>query len=87
MEKRMAELMEEGKAAKISKVIESASPGAVVNVGRQVISDLFPSVFTYQNCNILFAEGEGCSKNSNNSTDSPIPSPNPYNVPFRSVWL
>ncbi len=38
MEKRMAEWMEEAKAAKFSKVVESASPGAVVHFGRQVIS-------------------------------------------------
>ncbi len=49
MVKKMAELMEEAKAAKISKVVESASPGAVVHIGRQVISCLFPSVFTCQN--------------------------------------
>ncbi len=78
----MAELMEEAKDAKISKVVESASPGAVVNVGRQVISHLFPFVCPCQNYNILFAEGEGCSKTSNNSTNSPSPSPNPYNVSF-----
>jgi hypothetical protein len=50
-EKRMADLLEadkkrkdeEAKAAKISKVVESASPGAVVHVGRQVNSYLLPS--------------------------------------------
>ncbi len=84
MEEKMAELMEEAKAAKISKVVESASPGAVVHVGRQVISYSFPSVFTCQNRNILFAEDKGSNKNS---TDSPSPSPNPYIVSFRIVWL
>jgi len=79
MEKKMAILMEEAKAAKISKIVESASPGAVVNIGRQVISYSFPSVFTCQNCNGLFAEGKGSNKNS---TDSPSPSPNPYIVSF-----
>ncbi len=56
MEKRIVILMEEAKAAKISKVVESASPDAVVHVGRQLISYLFPIVFTCQNFNILFAE-------------------------------
>jgi rubrerythrin len=82
MEKRMAILIEE--AVKISKVVESASPGAVVHVGRQVISYLFPFVFPCQNCNFLFAEGEGSNKNS---TFSPRPSPNPYVVSFRILWL
>jgi hypothetical protein len=59
MEKRMAILMEEAKAAKFSKVVESVSPGAVVHVGRQVISCLFPFVFPCQNCNILFRRRRG----------------------------
>ena len=50
MEKRMGELLdadkkrkeEDAKAAKISKVVESAGPGAVVHVGRQVNSYWLP---------------------------------------------
>ena len=36
MAKKLEEMREEVKAAKLAKVVESASPGAVVQVGRQV---------------------------------------------------
>ena len=89
MEKKLAQFLEsdkkkkeeEAKAAKLSKLVENASPGQVVQVGRQVISYLLPD---FQNCNILFAtEGEGLCENN---TESPSRSPITYHISRRSVW-
>ena len=89
MQKRVDDLMEadkrrkeeEAKAVKLSKLVENASPGQVVQMGRQVISYLLPD---FQNCNILFAtEGEGLCENN---TESPSRSPITYHISRRSVW-
>jgi len=85
MEKKMAEILqaetrrkdEEAKAARISKAIESASPGTVVQIGRQVNSYLLHG-FLVRQCqyyNIFFAEGKSERKNC---TISRNPSPNTY---------
>ena len=85
MEKKMAEILqaetrrkdEEAKAARISKAIESASPGTVVQIGRQVNSYLLHG-FLVRQCqyyNIFFAENKSESKNCNISRN---PSPNTY---------
>ena len=85
MEKKMAEILqaetrrkdEEAKAARISKAIESASPGTVVQIGRQVNSYLLRG-FLVRQCqyyNIFFAEGKSERKNC---TISRNPSPNTY---------
>ena len=83
MEKKLAQFLEsdkrrkeeEAKAVNISKLVENASPGQVVQMGRQVISYLLPD---FQNCNILFAtEGEGLCENN---TESPSRSPITYHI-------
>jgi hypothetical protein len=85
MEKKMAEILqaetrrkdEEAKSARISKAIESASPGTVVQIGRQVNSYLLHG-FLVRQCqyyNIFFAEGKSERKNC---TISRNPSPNTY---------
>ena len=85
MEKKMAEILqaetrrkdEEAKASRISKAIESASPGTVVQIGRQVNSYLLHG-FLVRQCqyyNIFFAENKSESKNCNISRN---PSPNTY---------